>query len=92
MVSMSAQAITGMRSEETEKGVLHFHDITLSPLLSPINSYSTLCICTSTPTPVLIIIVDDYLSPIVDDLRILKSSTLNSYLCSHLSHIGQALV
>jgi hypothetical protein len=28
------------------------HILTLSPLLSPINSYSTLCICTSTPTPV----------------------------------------
>jgi hypothetical protein len=23
---MSAQAVTGMRSEETEKGVCHFHD------------------------------------------------------------------
>jgi hypothetical protein len=33
--------------------------LTLSPLLSPINSYSTLCICTSTPTPVPIPIVDD---------------------------------
>jgi hypothetical protein len=26
MVSVSAQAVTGMRSEETEKGVCHFHD------------------------------------------------------------------
>jgi hypothetical protein len=38
------------------------HILTLSPLLSPINSYSTPCICTSTPTPVPI--------PIVDDIRI----------------------
>jgi hypothetical protein len=30
MVSVSAQAVTGMRSEETEKGVRHFHD-TLPP-------------------------------------------------------------
>jgi hypothetical protein len=36
------------------------HILTLSPLLSPINSYSTLCICTSTPTPVPTPIVDDY--------------------------------
>jgi hypothetical protein len=40
------------------KGTL-VHTLTLSPLLSPINSYSTLCICTSTPTPVPIPIVDD---------------------------------
>jgi hypothetical protein len=26
MVSVSAQAITGMRSKETERGVRHFHD------------------------------------------------------------------
>jgi hypothetical protein len=35
------------------------HILTLSPLLSPINSYSTLCTCTSTPTPVPIPKVDD---------------------------------
>jgi hypothetical protein len=35
------------------------HILTLSPLLSPINSYSTLCICTSTPTPVPTPKVDD---------------------------------
>jgi hypothetical protein len=34
--------------------------------------------------------VDDLLSPIVDDHRTLKSSTLNFHLCSHLSHLGQA--
>jgi hypothetical protein len=66
------------------------HTLTLSPLLYPINSYSTLCRCTSTPTPVPIPIVDDYLSPIVDDLHICKSSTLASHLHSYLSHIGQA--
>jgi hypothetical protein len=26
MVSVSAQAVTGMRNEETEKGVCYFHD------------------------------------------------------------------
>jgi hypothetical protein len=30
------------------------------------------------------------LSPIVDDLGVLKSSTIDSHLRSHLSHIGQA--
>jgi hypothetical protein len=66
------------------------HILTLSPLLYPINSYSTLCICTCTPTPVPIPIVDDYSSQIVDDLHICKLSTLASYLCSYLSHIRQA--
>jgi hypothetical protein len=29
MVSVSAKAVAGLRSKETEKGVRHFHDIVL---------------------------------------------------------------
>jgi hypothetical protein len=87
---LSSQKLSPSRGFQAEPS-RNITILTLSPLLSPINSYSTLCICTSTPTPVPIPIVDNYLSPIVNDLCILKSSTLDSYLCSYLSHIRQTL-
>jgi hypothetical protein len=65
--------------------------ISLPYLLYSLLSSSTL----STPTPLcayvhIITKGRQPLSPIVDDRHILKSSTLDFHLRSHLSHLGQA--